>query len=106
VTPLGMPPARPVIALAACAACFASNQLVEVAALTAGGFVLYEQGKLALIELLEPVVPLNRLQRLRAAVSRKIQANHARILCPAGAAHTSRCCAALLCPLPDLLMTG
>jgi hypothetical protein len=101
-----MATARSVIPLAACTGGFASNQLVEVAALTPGSLVLHQQSELALIELLEPVIPLDRLQRLRAAVSGKIQTDHTRVFCSAGPAHASRCCAALFCPLPDLLMIG
>src|SRR5699024_2712382 len=81
-------------------------ELVEVALLAAAGLVLHDQREAALVELLEPVVPRDRLQRLRAGEAREIEPQHADIAAIAGAADARRRAAALLGPLPDLVVVG
>jgi selenocysteine lyase/cysteine desulfurase len=45
-------------------------------------------------------------ERLRAAVAREVNADHANIVVAAGAAHARRSSAALLCPSANLLVVG
>lgn len=98
--------AGPIVASGMPSRCFARNQLVEVAAFSAGGFILYQKSQVAFIKFSEPVVPSDRFERLLAAVSGEVQTNHTCVLYPAGAAYACRCCTALFRPLPDFLMIG
>lgn len=82
----------------------AANQLIEIALLAAGGCVLHQQGQAALVKLLEPLVPVNVLQRLLTAESRKIQANHAHIFSASGSPHASRIRIALFRPLANFVV--
>jgi hypothetical protein len=70
----------------------------------ARGLLLVEQREITLIELFEPIVPGNVLQRFFAAETWKIQAQHADIAFVAGSLDTRRLRASFLRPTPDLLV--
>jgi hypothetical protein len=82
----------------------ARDQLVEVALLAASRGLLMQQREAALVELLEPLIPLDGFEGICAGVAGEIKANDADIALVAGAAYARRFCAAFLCPLPDLVM--
>src|SRR5579875_1132442 len=85
---------------------FAADQFVEVALLAGGGFLFDNQGQPALVELLEPFVPANRLQFLIGTPTGEIEADHADIVGPAGAPHASGLGAAIFGPRADLFGIG
>ena len=82
----------------------AGDELVEVAPLTAGGRVLVDEREPALVELLEPLLPVDPVQRALAGVPGEIDADDPGVV---GAArcrrHLRRPAAALLDPAPDRL---
>src|SRR4051794_35310057 len=79
------------------------DELVEIALLTARG-VLEDQGQAALVELLEEVVPGDRLEGVFATETGEVDPQHADVAPAASAAHARRLAAALLGPLADLVM--
>src|SRR5438477_5814182 len=81
-------------------------ELVKVALLPAGRGVLHQQRKIILVELLQPIVPIHRLQRIGSAESRKIQPQHADSAALSRALHTGRGGPALFGPLTDLVVIG
>jgi hypothetical protein len=85
---------------------FLAYELIEIALLTIRSLVLDEKSQIAVIELLEPFVPGNFVERTFAAVARKVEADYANVVAAAGAAHASRLGAALLCPAANLLVIG
>jgi hypothetical protein len=86
--------------------CITTDQLVEITFLSSGSFVLNEQCQIAFVELLEPFVPFNRLQRILAAVAGEVQANHAHVISATRSANTAGSCSAFLCPAPNFLVVG
>src|SRR5581483_3826160 len=80
------------------------DQLVEIALLPAAGGVLHDQGKIVLIELLEPIVPANLLQSVFAAVARKIEPDHADVTFSARLLHARWDGAALFGPRSNLFV--
>jgi hypothetical protein len=86
--------------------CVTADQLVEIAFLPSGSFVLNEQRQVAFVELPEPLVPSNRFQRVLSAVAGEIQANHSHVVPPASPADTGRSCSAFFRPTPNLVMIG
>src|SRR5258707_15598961 len=83
----------------------AADQLIEVALLTTRRGVLHEQGEVVPVELLEPLVPVDPLQRVGPGVARKIQPQQAGPA-SAGPLHTSRLGTALFRPFADLVVVG
>ena len=82
----------------------ATDELVEIALLAAGGLILNQKREIALVKLVEPLVPGNLFQRICAAVARKIDPDHPYVVPAPGPTYTGRLSAALLGPLPDLVM--
>jgi hypothetical protein len=83
-----------------------AHQFVEIASLPARSFVLHQQGEAALVELIEPFVPRNFFKLAFAAVTRKIEPNHANVIVVSRAANAGRMCAALFCPAANFVVIG
>src|SRR5688500_12002383 len=67
-------------------------------------FVLVKEGELVAIEGLEPVFPVDALERLTAAVARVVDAQHAEVTAlAAGSLHVRGEAPARLDPFPDLV---
>src|SRR6185312_3439885 len=81
-----------------------AHQLVEIAPLAARRFFLYQQREPAFVELLEPLVPLNALQRVASAIAGKIETDHANVFTAASPAHAGRARVALFRPTANLFM--
>src|SRR5688572_28846086 len=62
----------------------ALHQLVEVAALAGGGLFLNDERQPVLVELPEPLVPGDLLERVAAAVAGKIEPDHPDVIAAAG----------------------
>jgi len=84
----------------------AAHELVEVTLLATGSVVLHQQRKVALVELLKPIVPRYFFQRVFAAVPGKIETNHANIVSAAGTAYTGRSGVAFFRPAANLVVVG
>jgi hypothetical protein len=82
----------------------AAHNLVEIALSATRGLFLIEESQFPFIELFEPVIPRDMLQRVFLAVTRKIESQHPYVVRPACTLHAGRCGAARLCPAPDLIM--
>ena len=82
----------------------AANKFIEVAYFAACGLVLHHKCQVPFVEVIEPLIPGNFFQRLSAAVSRKIETDHAYILRDPGAAHARRTGAAIFSPLSDFIV--
>jgi hypothetical protein len=81
-----------------------TDQLVEIAPLSASRFVLDEESEVALIELLKPLIPRDLFQRIGAAVAREIKAYHADVVLAACTAYTGWLSTAFLRPLLNLVV--
>jgi uncharacterized BrkB/YihY/UPF0761 family membrane protein len=85
---------------------FTADQLVEVAARSAGSFVLHQQSQVALMEFFEEIVPRDRLQTVFSGVTGKIQAQDANIFASSGAAHAAWTRLALFRPFPNFVIVS
>jgi hypothetical protein len=79
-------------------------ELVEIALLATGGLILNQKREIALVKFVEPLVPGNLFQRICATVTREINPDHPYVVSTPGPTYARRLSAALLRPLPDLVM--
>jgi hypothetical protein len=86
--------------------CLPADELVEVALLSASGLVLNEKGEVIPIEFVEPLIPADLFERLRAAVAREIEPNDAGLIAAFGTAYRRRTCIPFFRPTADLFMIG
>jgi hypothetical protein len=86
--------------------CPAAYQLVEVAALSAGGRLLKQQRQAAFIEFVKPIIPGDLLERSFAAIAREIEAQNTNVASASGVSYARRTSAALFRPLANLVMIG
>jgi hypothetical protein len=84
----------------------ALDELIKAALLTAGSFVLHQQRKIVLVKLFKPFVPADLFERLLAAESGKVKANHSDVVIVSGPANGSRRGAARLYPAADFIVIG
>jgi hypothetical protein len=84
----------------------ASDDLVEIAPLSAGSLVLHDQCQVIVVEFLEPLVPRDLFERISAAVARKIEANHSDVIAASSVADACRPCAAFFGPASDFVVIG
>src|SRR4051794_37087700 len=86
----------------------AADQLVEIAAFAAGGFLLVEEGEPRFVELLEKLVPGDFLEGVVLGVwrVRELQAENAGAALAMRRAHDRRAAAARLGPFADLVVIG
>jgi hypothetical protein len=66
-----------------------AHDLIEVAALAACGFLLIQQGQIALVEFLEPLVPTDVFEFVLPGIARKIEAQNSDVILAAGPADAS-----------------
>src|SRR5437762_6580195 len=88
------------------AAAAARDELIEVALLSAEGLVLDQQREIVVVEFFEPLVPIDRAERIRAAVAGEIQAEHPRVTAAAGAHDAGGLCVSLLGPSADFIVVS
>ncbi len=96
--------ASAVVAFGAALGGFASDQLVEVALPTACKLVLNQQRQFAFIKFLEPLVPIDVLERLLAGISGEVEADHADVIVAASTAHARGSGIALFRPAANLIV--
>jgi hypothetical protein len=82
----------------------AADEFIEVAYFAARSLVLHHKCQVPVVEVVEPLIPGDFFQRLSAAVSRKIETDHAYIFRDPGTAHTRRTGAAIFSPLSDFIV--
>jgi hypothetical protein len=82
----------------------ATDQLVEIAPLSASRFVLHKQSQVALIELFKPLIPRYFFQRIGPTVAREIKTYHADVVFAACTAYTGWLSTAFLRPLLNLVV--
>jgi hypothetical protein len=85
---------------------FSAHQFVEIASLSASSFVLHQQSKATLVELVKPFVPGNFFELALAAVTGKIEANHSNVIIVSSPAYAGRVCAALFRPAANFVVIG
>jgi hypothetical protein len=79
-------------------------KLIEIALLTVRGLVLHNQRQVAILEILEPLVPTDFFQRVSAAISRKIQTDNSGIVIGMGPSNRGRSGVPFFGPATDFLM--
>jgi hypothetical protein len=78
-----------------------ADEFEEPAFLAIAGLFLIQEGEILFVELLEELIPLDFLERVLAAIARKIDTQHARLFLVAGSLHRCRLAAAFFHPFPD-----
>ncbi|MBA3915744.1 MAG: hypothetical protein H0X25_18200 [Acidobacteriales bacterium] len=68
--------------------------------------VLDQQREFLLVELLEPLLPLNLFERLLAGVAREVETDHANVFAAAGSAYGRRLGIPFFRPLANLVVIG
>jgi len=85
---------------------FAAHDFIKVAFLAARGGLLVEQREPALVKFLEPFVPRNLLQLVRAGVAGEVEPENADVAGVSGAAYATGVRTALLGPAVNFIVVG